>query len=216
MELDDLEIIYVLENDAMPGMLKIGRTKDLEARVASLSAKSAIPLPFRCLYAAQVEDASFVEHRLHTAFSTHRVSPRREFFRVPIESVVAAIQLVSIRTVAEANIAAVCKASKKAHTSAPEEEEDPVELASRPRAGSDFIPERLLMPRAPRKTPVNPKKQVTPASREDSGKVVMTMARAIAEGRATGSQREIARQYNVGRTTVQRAQKLAGELTPAH
>jgi len=53
-----------------------------------------------------------------------------------------------------------------------------------------------------------------PAKRpaQSDRKVVTSIVKAIAEGRATGSQREIARAYNVGRTTVQRAQRMAEEL----
>lgn len=49
-----------------------------------------------------------------------------------------------------------------------------------------------------------------------SGAIVRSLAEDIRSGRATGSQREMARTFNVGRTTVQRAQKLAGELVEMH
>jgi len=96
---NDCEIIYILENDAMPGFLKIGRTRNLQQRIADLSANSSIPLPFRCTYAATVDDALFVEQQIHAAFSVHRVSARREFFKLPPECVIAAIELVAIDNV---------------------------------------------------------------------------------------------------------------------
>lgn len=42
-------IIYVLTNDAMPGLIKIGRTsgESVERRVAELSRATGVPLPFK-------------------------------------------------------------------------------------------------------------------------------------------------------------------------
>lgn len=47
-------IIYVLTNEAMPGLVKIGFTESLEDRIKYLSAHSGVPLPFECYYAAEV------------------------------------------------------------------------------------------------------------------------------------------------------------------
>ena len=96
---DDLEIIYILTNAAMPGFIKIGRTRDLTARINSLSNTTSLPLPFSCAYAAKVSDAAFVEQQLHITFAAHRVTHRREFFTVPLASAVAAIRMVSVVTV---------------------------------------------------------------------------------------------------------------------
>lgn len=120
---EDLEIIYILLNEAMPGYLKIGRTKDLVARVAALSNSTALPLPFTCAYAAKVADAAFVEQQLHIAFAPHRVSPKREFFRLPLESAIAAIRMVSFETVVSdvSLIAKVSRSSIRAYESVSEE-----------------------------------------------------------------------------------------------
>jgi hypothetical protein len=93
-------IIYVLVNDAMPGLLKIGATKNLAERLARINACTEVPIPFQCFYAAIVESPWFVEQQLHSAFAPHRVSPRREFFRVPAYCVVAAIDMVAEEVVA--------------------------------------------------------------------------------------------------------------------
>jgi hypothetical protein len=92
-------LVYILENEAMPGIIKVGMTNNLARRVAELNNCTAVPLPFRCRYAAMVEDPAFVERRLHAAFAPHRLSPRREFFKVPVECVIAAIELVALETV---------------------------------------------------------------------------------------------------------------------
>jgi hypothetical protein len=50
-------IVYVLTNEAMPGLVKIGRTTDgVEARISQLSVATGVPLPFECYYAAEVPD----------------------------------------------------------------------------------------------------------------------------------------------------------------
>ena len=88
-----MEIIYILTNEAMPGYVKIGKTaNNLEQRVRDLSASTSIPLPFTVFYACTVKNAQFVEHQLHDAFDDNRVNPKREFFRVAPERVVAALE----------------------------------------------------------------------------------------------------------------------------
>lgn len=85
------EIIYVLVNEVMPGLVKIGRTTDsVESRVAQLSSHSGVPLPFECYFAAEVKDAARIEKTLHQLFSEQRVNPKREFFRVDPEKIVLA------------------------------------------------------------------------------------------------------------------------------
>jgi hypothetical protein len=93
------EIIYVLTNEAMPGYVKIGKTTNLEQRIRELSGSTSIPIPFTCFYACTVKDAHFVEHQLHDAFDDSRVNPRREFFEVAPERVVAALKLAEIENV---------------------------------------------------------------------------------------------------------------------
>jgi hypothetical protein len=81
----------------MPGYVKIGKTNNnLEQRVRELSASTSIPLLFTVFYACTVKNAQFVEHQLHDAFDDNRVNPKREFFRVAPERVVAALKLAEI------------------------------------------------------------------------------------------------------------------------
>lgn len=94
------EIIYILTNEAMPGYVKIGMTNtDLEQRIRDLSGSTSVPLPFTCFYACTVNNATFVEHQLHDAFDGSRVNPRREFFQIAPERVVAALKLAEIENI---------------------------------------------------------------------------------------------------------------------
>jgi hypothetical protein len=52
------EIVYFLTNEAMEGMVKIGRTTtSVEQRIRELD-NTSMPLPFQCFYAAEVGDSS--------------------------------------------------------------------------------------------------------------------------------------------------------------
>lgn len=100
------DIIYVLTNEAMPGLVKIGFTESLEDRIKSLSAHSGVPLPFECYYAAEVDDMTRVERILHQLFSEHRVNPKREFFRLDAQKVVIALSLGNFKEVTPGDVVA--------------------------------------------------------------------------------------------------------------
>ncbi|MCR6657736.1 MAG: GIY-YIG nuclease family protein [Opitutus sp.] len=94
-------IIYLLTNEAMPGLVKIGVTfaESVESRLTQLSASTSVPLPFECYFAAELEDAERVEKVLHQLFAEQRVNPRREFFRLDPEKAVLAISIGRFREV---------------------------------------------------------------------------------------------------------------------
>ncbi|MBX9925424.1 MAG: GIY-YIG nuclease family protein [Hyphomicrobiaceae bacterium] len=93
------EIVYILTNEAMPGMVKIGRTtNDLAGRIRALFG-TGVPLPFELFFACEVNDGTFVEAQLHDAFDDHRVSQRREFFRIAPERIQSALRLASLREI---------------------------------------------------------------------------------------------------------------------
>ena len=86
-------IVYILSNPAMQGLVKIGKTSNLESRMSSLYS-SGVPLPFRCVYAKKVNDYSFVERKLHSGLRLVRENMNREFFRIPEEDVINLLQMV--------------------------------------------------------------------------------------------------------------------------
>jgi hypothetical protein len=90
----------VLTNEAMPDYVKIGRTSNyLEQRVRELSGSTSVPLPFTVFFTCTVKDAHFVERQLHDAFDNNRVNPRRKFFSIDAERVVAALKLAEIEDI---------------------------------------------------------------------------------------------------------------------
>ena len=97
---EPLEIVYVLTNGAMPGLVKIGITSqsDLDIRLKQLYT-TGVPVPFDCYYACRVKSCKQVETALHFAFSGFCVNPSREFFRMEPEKVKAILELLKVEEV---------------------------------------------------------------------------------------------------------------------
>ena len=74
-------IVYVLSNPAMPDIVKIGKTKDINQRLSSLYS-TGVPLPFKCVYAKEVENMGYAEEKLHAGLGSRRVNEKREFFKI--------------------------------------------------------------------------------------------------------------------------------------
>ena len=92
------QIVYVLSNPAMPGMVKIGKTtqSDVEHRMSQLYS-TGVPLPFKCEYAVEVDDCSKAEQALHIAFDPYRTNPKREFFDIAPEQAIAILKLLGTK-----------------------------------------------------------------------------------------------------------------------
>ena len=85
-------IVYVLINPAFENYVKVGKTTNLEQRLRSLD-NTSVPLPFRCVFAVEVDDENEVERLLHQAFSDNRTRTTRKFFEVDAQRVIAAMKL---------------------------------------------------------------------------------------------------------------------------
>lgn len=90
-----LNIVYVLTNSAMPGLVKIGYTTqdDANSRIGQLYT-TGVPVPFELNYACKVQNAEEVERALHVAFSPQRINPKREFFKIEPEQAIAILKLL--------------------------------------------------------------------------------------------------------------------------
>lgn len=99
----DIEIVYILTNPAMPDLIKIGRTDggpnrdDLIRRVKQLTT-TGVPVSFECFYAAQLPKSLGVEKMMHKAFVSEHYS--KEFYTTKpheakafLETVLAATNL---------------------------------------------------------------------------------------------------------------------------
>jgi hypothetical protein len=92
-------IVYVLTNEAMPGLVKISITDDadLSAGMGPLFSDGV----FEVVYACRVENALEVERSLHVAFETQRINATREFFRIDPGQAVAILRLLDRPDVTE-------------------------------------------------------------------------------------------------------------------
>ena len=87
-------IVYVLTNESMPDLVKIGITRNMKQRLRDLYTTN-VPLPFELHYAVRVNNANEVEQRIHAIFAPDRVTKRREFFEISAERVVEALLLTN-------------------------------------------------------------------------------------------------------------------------
>ena len=93
-------IVYVLENPAMPGYIKLGKTDNLPQRMQRLFDTSVpVPVPFTCYYAARVADSTKVEKSLFETFGDKRAHPRRGLLTADPHRVAAVIKLVELEDV---------------------------------------------------------------------------------------------------------------------
>ena len=81
--------VYVIDNPAMPGLLKVGFSmKDPAIRATDL-AHTGSPYPYRVVYDALVIDPKSVEQRTHADLAAKREG--REWFRCSIQDAVHSI-----------------------------------------------------------------------------------------------------------------------------
>jgi hypothetical protein len=88
--------VYAASNEAMPGLIKIGRATDVAERIWSLSKSTVVPVPFKLVASAATNNGIIAEALLHGTFAAFRVAPNREFFRVAEAAVICAFKLIDI------------------------------------------------------------------------------------------------------------------------
>lgn len=75
--------IYALQNDSMPGLLKIGFTsRRVEDRVLELNSSTSTPTPFNVLFYFASSNPARDESIAHAEFESCRVNKNREFFKI--------------------------------------------------------------------------------------------------------------------------------------
>ena len=95
-------IFYILTNEAMPGLVKIGKTQmdDVQKRMIQLYAGiTSVPLPFKCLFAAEVDDCHALESLAHRVFKASRLNPRREFFIIDPDAILEWVRMMNLKEV---------------------------------------------------------------------------------------------------------------------
>ena len=94
--------VYVLTNEAMPGIVKIGYTlREPSVRAEELykdsknGAVTGVPLPFDVAYKAWVLNPFQVEQAVHKSLAQKRINDNREFFKCSTEEAVEHIRQVA-------------------------------------------------------------------------------------------------------------------------
>lgn len=83
--------VYILSNPAMPGVLKIGRSKHsgrIRARDIYKHGGTGVPMPFKMEFEVWSEDCIECELYVHEELQDYRINPSREFFKVDIKKAV--------------------------------------------------------------------------------------------------------------------------------
>lgn len=86
--MSDPGFIYILTNDSMPGLVKIGKTSRLPEQRSSELFTTGVPTPFAVRFALYVEDAGEIESIVHELLAGSRVNEQREFFRVDFQDAI--------------------------------------------------------------------------------------------------------------------------------
>ena len=99
---NNIGIVYVLSNRAMPGLVKIGMTTrpELDSRLKELYT-TGVPVPFDVEYACEVKSCNCakLEKALHKAFEPNRLNANREFFQIKKEQAIAILEIFNERDV---------------------------------------------------------------------------------------------------------------------
>lgn len=88
--------VYVLTNEAMPGLVKIGRSVSAAAGRANAiySGDTGVPLPFDIYFECLFDDCVGAEREVHDQLKNVRINPKREFFRMPADEAAIAVMRV--------------------------------------------------------------------------------------------------------------------------
>ncbi len=87
--------VYVLGNEHMPDIYKIGRTTgSVQARMNQLFT-TGVPGAFDCMFAEWFSDCHAAEAFIHESLEKHRVEFNREFFGAPLSEIEHAFMLYS-------------------------------------------------------------------------------------------------------------------------
>ncbi|CAI1819624.1 T5orf172 domain [Serratia quinivorans] len=87
--------VYVLANESMPGVYKIGMTSSTpEKRAKEISSSTGVPTPF--IVISEYRSFSPYEHEkdIHNMLARYRVSQGREFFKIDLQTIEDACEKV--------------------------------------------------------------------------------------------------------------------------
>ena len=84
-QLKPSDYLYLMSNESMPNLVKIGRSKDVEKRRRAMSRQSHVPTPFEVVWALPYIKSFDLEKAVHVQFENNRPNGSREFFTIDDE-----------------------------------------------------------------------------------------------------------------------------------
>jgi hypothetical protein len=79
------EYIYILRNESMPGLFKIGYTYNDPTQRASQLFKTGVPTEFEIVHVFKCFNGMRIERAIHEKLKSFRVNKNREFFNVELD-----------------------------------------------------------------------------------------------------------------------------------
>lgn len=90
--------VYILTNQALPDLIKIGKTgRDSRERARELSSTS-VPFPFKVAFEVFSDEYDNLEKEIHNELADYRVASNREFFRYPLDKAIKLLQKLNSTT----------------------------------------------------------------------------------------------------------------------
>ncbi|MBI0277114.1 GIY-YIG nuclease family protein [Hafnia alvei] len=81
--------VYILSNECMPGIYKIGMTNNHPSvRAKELSSATGVPVPFKVEAMFHCDNAAYSETEIHASLSDCRINESREFFQEDLENLI--------------------------------------------------------------------------------------------------------------------------------
>ncbi len=86
--------VYILKNEAMPDLIKIGYTmRTAKQRATELyEGITGVPMPFEVAYEYPCEEPQKLEREMHRRLTSHRLNENREFFKYPADDAFQLLQ----------------------------------------------------------------------------------------------------------------------------
>ena len=91
------QYIYILENDTMPGLVKIGFTKNKPSeRVKQINSATGVAIDFDVKYQYPCFNAHDLEKEIHIYLESQgfRVNKKKEFFNITVEQAISVIERI--------------------------------------------------------------------------------------------------------------------------
>lgn len=94
--------VYILVNDSMPGLIKIGKTtRNSRTRARELSNSTGVPTPFTIAFELSSEKYEKLESEIHIKLAKYRVSQNREFFKYPVDEAIRLLKELHFQGITE-------------------------------------------------------------------------------------------------------------------